>query len=601
MIYLDFSLIELHTIEKIIDIELKDFNIEKQNIKCIILDSWILTGKNAIKILNKICELYTDIPLVVMQTIEDSQFFGSSNIESINREFEILHLLALPRGHVRKVVSEYNKKRHIGDENDVIIKVTDDLDVLNIHRTPLNCLTLLKVAENFFDKSPINRTVMLENIMTILFNMEEIPNYKIRPDLKDCTYVLGYFSEKMIRNENYIFTRDYFLKELKQFCSDQLMDIEVEVVFDVLFVNNIIIKRNGSYCFRFSYWLYFFAANRMHHDDNFLKYIFTDKRYVSFPEIIEFYTGIDRRREDALIIFINDMKEICDIVNLKVGLPIEMNPYKFIKWNPTPESLEKVKNDISEKVLNSNLPDSVKDHYADKYYDYSKPYNQTIHSILQEYSLVVLMQSIKASSRALRNSDFVKPEIRRELLSEIFKGWEQMSRVLIALTPLLALNGRAAFDGAAFCLYGNFGDTIEKKINSIIQNVPFNVIQWYKNDLFSHKIGPLLFNQIKNETNELKKHEMINLLIYERPRNWELYVQNYIGAISKNSFYLYDILQTLKIEYRYGFISPKIKFDISYLIKMCLAKHEIGGVIPSKTIINKVPDSVLPERSIDSD
>lgn len=107
--------------------------------------------------------------------------------------FNVLHLLALPRTQIRKVVCEYNKSKDIGEEDIVLSKVVTDLDTLNIHRTPLNCITLLKVSEKHFDESPVNRTNMLEMVLFVLFNLEGIPTYKTKPDLKDCEYVLGCF------------------------------------------------------------------------------------------------------------------------------------------------------------------------------------------------------------------------------------------------------------------------------------------------------------------------------------------------------------------------------------------------------------------------
>jgi len=593
-IYLDSKSIELHSIEKAINIELDKCNFKKEDINCIILDSWLNSEKDALKILRKLCASNINTPIIVMQTIDEAKFIGVADNEPLDREFDVLYLLALSRTHIRKVVSDYNDNKHIGDENTVITKVVSDLEALNMHRTPLNCLTLLKVSESFFDDSPVNRTEMLEKVMFILFNMDEIPKYKSRPDLKDCSYVLGRFSEKMIRSNLFLFSRDYFLRELKLFCDEQFIDLEVDVVFDVLHINNIIIKRNNQYCFRYSYWVFFFAANRMHHDNEFAKFILEEKRYVSFPEIIEFYTGIDRRRDEALKILIKDIRETSNIVNKKVGLPEGMNPYRLINWNPSPENILKMKNEISDNVLNSNLPDEVKDQHADNYYDKVRPYNQSIHSIFQEYSVVILMQSIKASSRALRNSDFVSPEIRRELLFEIINGWEQISKVLLGLTPLLAIKGNAAFEGAAFTLFGNFGETLDNRVNTILQNIPFNVVQWFKSDLFSHKMGPLLYDQIKNEQNDLKRHELMILIVNERPRNWISHVQNYIGSISKNSFFLFDLFQNLRSQYTYGFITPKTRHDIADLIKMCFAKHELGGIIPGKAAINKIPDSILP-------
>ena len=79
------------------------------------------------------------------------------------------------------------------------------------------------------------------------------------------------------------------------------------------------------------------------------------------------------------------------------------------------------------------------------------------------------MQNIKASSRALRNSDYVTPEAKREIFNEILRSWEQISDVLLALTPTFADKGQAGFDGHSFTLNGDFGDTFEKRLNRIIQ------------------------------------------------------------------------------------------------------------------------------------
>jgi hypothetical protein len=77
--------------------------------------------------------------------------------------------------------------------------------VLNLHRTPLNCLTLLKVSEIDFDESPVNRSEMIKRVLFLLFNIDDVPTYKTRPDLKDCEYVLGYFCEHLIRDGAYSF------------------------------------------------------------------------------------------------------------------------------------------------------------------------------------------------------------------------------------------------------------------------------------------------------------------------------------------------------------------------------------------------------------
>jgi predicted MPP superfamily phosphohydrolase len=588
-----------HRVKRAVKNELELFKCEMNDVTCIILDSWTDQEKSSFTLLQNIFNLFCDIPVIVMQMTDDNSILDSFTEIVLNRKFEILYLWSLPRSHVRKVVTDYNEKKHVGDDDSILSKVVTDLEVLNLHRTPLNCLTLLKVSEIDFDESPVNRTEMLKRVLFLLFNVDDIPTYKVRPDLKDCEYVLGYFCETMIRKNEFLFSREYFLKVLQEFCESRVIDLEVEVIFDVLHYNNILVKRGSGFSFRFTFWIYYFAAQRMHHDDDFASFIFHDMRYVSYPEMIEFYTGIDRRREDALKVLINDVKISSDKVKDKSGLPNGLNPYKFAKWRPSEKVLEKMQTEIKEGVKESKLPDSIKDRYADRYYDPRRPYYQEMRNILHEYSLAVLFQAIKAASRALRNSDYVKPDIKRQLLEEIMNSWEQISKVLLVLTPLLAENKMANFDGTSFLLCGDFGDTPEARFHSILSAIPNNIISWFKDDLFSQKMGPLLIEQFNENEEELRKHVLILLIIKQRPRRWKLQVQNYIGQIEHDSFYLMDVYRNLCTEYSFSFASPSTLKDIEYLIKMTASKHFTGNKKPGSKAIKKISDKVIPERIVD--
>lgn len=599
-IYLDFNLIKLHTIERHLDAELNIIGLDISNVKCIVLDSWSGIEKNSHKVINKIGHIFPDIRLIVMHSVDHMQFKFGEDKSPLDREFCTLYLRSLPRGHIRKVVTEYNDVRHIGDDDSVITKVVSDLEMLNIHRTPLNCLTLLKVSEVDFDESPVNRTEMIKRVLFLLFNMDHIPTYKVRPDLKDCEYVLGRFCEIMIRENKLTFTREYFLAQLKQFCKEKVLDLEVQVVFDVLHANNILIKQNGEFRFRFTYWIYYFAAQRMHQDKIFADFIYEDMRYASYPEIIEFYTGIDRRRDDAISILARDIKSTYNKVVNKCGISNDLNPYKFAKWLPSPEVVEKMQNEISDGVKDSKLPESVKDRYADRHYDSSRAYNQDIMNIFEEYSLVLLTQSMRAAAKALRNSDYVDPELKHDMIQLILQCWEHLTQVLIILSPILASKGYVNYQGVGFLFNSDFGESEEERFNAILSAIPINLIYWFKDDLYSRKMGPLLISQFNKEEGDLRKHELVLLLINTRPRGWKSVVQNYIASTQKNSFYLADVCSCLRSEYRYSYASSKELSDIKYLIKMAIAKHDLGKKKPGVKWINKISDNVIPKRQIDN-
>ena len=604
-IYLDNSSTKPHTIHNAVKNEVESLDQNIQDVKCVIFDSFLSKDRVSYKKLKNLIDANPNQKIIVLNTVDESLYINSEENKkimdeeiNINKDFDILHLIALPRTQVRNIVNQYNKGKNIGDENSVLSKVTAELTSLNLHRTPYNIITILKVSEKYYDESPVNRTKMIEMILFVLFDLGEIPRYIIKPDLKDCEYVLWRYCELMLRNEKYVFDKDEFIGTLKNFCKEKYIDLEINVVFEVLNNNNIIVFDYGKYRFKSTFWIYYFGAKRMHNDSSFREYIFKSKKYSAYPEIIEFYTGIDRNSDDALKILLKDISSTKKSVEEKLGIKGDINPLKNAKWHPSENEIDKIQNEIGENVLPSNLPDSVKDQFLDKSYDQIRPYNQSIQKIFEDYSLHNLMQQIKASSTALRNSDYSDPEIKKQLMIEIYQSWKQLANVLFALSPNMASKGKASFEGAAFELNGNFGDTYEVRLNTIIQVIPTNVVGYFQEELYSPKIAPLLYECFKNENNELIKHHQALLIIFKRPNGWKKQIEDYIVTLNKNSFFLFDTVNALRTKYRYDFANPEELKSIKYLAKLGLAKHHFGGRKPNIAQIVKINDSNLPKREI---
>jgi len=588
-------------IGKHVTAELKEIDLVFDDIKCVVLDGFSSKLKNANKLLVALTEYFSGIPLIVMLTIDENPLLEGAIKLPKNKSFRTLYLWALARNGVRDIVNKYNNNTYIDDENKIVTKITSDLEVLNIPRTPLNCITLLKISEVKFDDDPVNRTDMIKRVLYLLFNVDEIPKYKTRPDVKDTEFVLGYFCETLLRQNSFNFTRHHFISVLNQFCNDREIDLSIDIIFDVLYANNILILRGEMFAFKFSYWVFYFAAHRMHHNEDFLDFIFHDMNYASYPEVIEFYTGIDRKRDNALIILIKDVNSIRNKVDAKCGLPSSFSVYDHAKWVPSNEQIDDMRNEVVDGVLSSNLPDVIKDQYADRSYDKVRPLNQSIHTILGEYSLLKLMRGVKAGAQALRNSDYASPILRHELLDIILKSWEQISRVILALSPILATEKVASVDGASFHLSGDFGENTDEILNAIFALIPTNIVHWYRDDLFSKKMSTLLHNHMAAESNDLIKHMLCLLIVNKRPEGWHVYVEKYIVSKHKNSFYLNDLYRTLKAEYKYSFVSNLTLIKIEFLIKKAGAKHELGIKNPNKTLIGKLNSDNLPKRENNGD
>lgn len=594
--YIDSKKTKKHKIVNQIKREVTDYYfIDFSRIDCILLDSISFEENGTMQMIKNVCEEFSNIPLIIFNTLDNNFFLKSQDDDKveIKRIFTSLYLLPLPQTELRKIVTVYSKNRSITEDCNVILeKVAKDLEILNMHRTPKNCISILRASHKIgIEYSPINRTKLLDTILNSIFEEYEIPTFHSKkPDVKDCTFVLGYLCELLVLRNEFYFTEDYFKTQLSDFCKSSLIELDVNYLLTALLDNSILSKSSINYLyFKNSYWVFYFIAHRMNMNTVFLNQIYENKKYIDYPEIIEFYTGIDRNKGDALRVLSDDLNSTLNVVRSKMNISDNVNPYKSITWNPDIPQLEKEHEKLKEDVISSGLPDEVKDRYDDKYYDQVRPYNQIINSVFRDYSFLVLMRQISASARALRNSDFAEVSLRKEILDKIIQAWNEINKLLIALHPLLAEKGNVAFEGAVFQLDDEDFDIEDpfKKSLAVLLAVPTNVVGFFKDDLFSSKMGPLLIDKAKTESNSLLKHELMTLLIAERPSNWYKTVDDYIVSLDKNSFYLSDVLVTLKFNRDYKATEHNEARLLETLAQKCRAKHFFRKNNPDQGLINR--------------
>ena len=595
-LYIDAKKTKKHKIVKDAQTEIQNYFLEEsKNIDCILLDSVCFEENGIMQMIKNICDGFQDIPIIIFNTIDNNFFLKSDedNKVEIKRQFKSLYLLPLPQNDVRKIVVNYSRVKSLEEDDDVILgKVTKDLEILNLHRTPKNCIAILRASSKIGSEySPINRTKLLDTILNTIFDEYNIPTYHDKkPDVKDCSFVLGYLCELLLLRSDFEFSEDFFKTKLREFCKENFIELDLGYLLNVLVDNSIIGKNFNLYYFKNSYWVFYFIAHRMNMSKEFLQKIYSDKKYIDFPEIIEFYTGIDRNKTDALEVLSKDLDETLQSVRSKVKIPDNINPFKSISWEPDRETIEKEEAKISENVISSGLPDEVKDKYDDKHYNQIRPYNQVINSVIRDYSFLVLMRQISATSRALRNCDFVAPSLKKELLDKIIQSWNEINKLLIVLSPLLADKGDVAFEGARFHLDEEDFDIPDPNLKrlAVLLAVPTNVVKFFKDDLFSSKMGPLLIDKAENETNSLIKHELMLLLISERPQKWRETIDAYIVSLDKNSFFLSDTLSVLNFNIKFKATEVSALQALQYLSKKCRAKHLLNENNPSIGLINRL-------------
>lgn len=589
-------------IHRSIEKELLRFNRDKRDVRCVIIDNWDKANQEYKIIAANLDQYFDGIPLIFLSS-ENSYSGPLSGLEKLQREFRLLHLQALKRNSIRQFVSHYNSQS--SDEEELLSLTTSHLESLNIHRTALNCHTLLRVHQSGYSEKLLNKAKLMKAILFVLFTDPESFSYSSsKPEVDDCTYVLGWFCKKLIENCTRSFDIIEFKKEIKDFCEKNYMTLNVEAMMAVLIDNNILIKYGNTLEFKHRYWVFYFAAEYMHHDAIFKEYILQNRRYTNFPEIMDFYSGSDGKREDVLEILHNDLQTLISEVDDKIGIKGEFNPLSKFLWSPSDQLIEETRVKIAERIESSNLPAELKDQQADKHYDSNAPYNQSINNFLNEYSVICLMGSISASSRALRNSTFVKPDLKLRVAETIFKAWEEISKVIFWLSPILAINGRAMHDGFSLVLSENFSSDPQTRFKQIITSNPNNVVRLLKDDLSSQKVGKLLYELLKAGTTELQKHYISIFLLEVRPSGWFNNLLEHLNLLHPSSYYLGDLLSSINTEIQLGSLKGSEEAQLKQLVSAILAKRRYASkalqnrtkAIPSNMILheeNKLPRDQL--------
>lgn len=370
--------------------------------------------------------------------------------------------------------------------------------------------------------------------------------------------------------------------------------MDCEVLFAFLATENILIRKGLMFEFRFSYWLYFFAAHRMHHDSTFAEYILSESRYSAIPEIIEFYTGIDRRRSDAVSRLTEDLQRMNEEFLKRTSINELFNPYQDARWNPDNKSLEAMERHVAESVAESSLPATIKDAMADKSYNRGKPYNQELAKFIEDSSLYQMVQTMRGAARALRNSDHVLPILKNELLNEVLRCWIRVCQILVIISPLLAERRSASFEGMGFYLDKDFDEkkSDRERWEAIMAVVADNVVDWFQEDIFSKKMGALLSGYVQANQGSLGEMMVLLVMAKQRPPGWEKEIESFIVRTNKNSFYLSRIYSVLFHEFSTSFSSERTRQHLRRLAAMSVAKHSTGSKHPNVKLVEKVAKQI---------
>lgn len=528
----------------------------REDVSWVVLDQWHDDEVSRQKY-NMIQSQYPNASILFMTNQRERVDMNEDGRSMIAIEgVEKYYLAPMDRNQLRMIAGAYSQRDNQLDYK-LLKRLDDDLRDFNMHRSPLNCITLLEsFYQTKFEEYPINRTAVLSKFLSRMFENTDLLYETTYPTMQECEYATGYFCAQLIReiasggrhaNSAMSFKRGQFECVAQTIFDKQGTEIGANVLFDILCASKIIVPYDAwTYTFRFRTWVYYFAATWMNVDSEFADFILSEGRYLHYPDVIEFYTGITKRQSDALIVLTRDLNEVVDRVKVKLNVKEDYNPFDYLHLDLSQGARKRVVAIINKHIQSSSLPQDVKDHMIDQSYIPSSPYNQTVYRDVMEYTVQQMYANIEISSKALRNTTLVDLDIKENLLSAILSAWSVFAKVVSYMSKEFAHNNEINIDGLRFSLVEDYKllDEEYRRI-SIIENIPYNIMLLFQGHIYSPKMGRMLNDFFTKESDRIRKHLLACLIVSKTPTNWNQSIESYIKAQRHDSFYLSNILKAL--------------------------------------------------------
>lgn len=605
-VYLDYQEGKLR--ESSVRVKIKESIVEfNQEPICLVVDNWSGIERNAIENLHNLLVRYPDKKFVVLQSTDTIQ--DSIDLVSVQEgvKFDVFTMLPLQQKDIRSLVSCYTKNADC-DVDGFLQGIISDFNVLNVHRSPLSCRLLIKASEYDPDKRPVNRAKALEKVLRALFCSSDLPTYSSIPNADDCELVLGAFCEHILKENCLAFKEDEFRAFCVRFCADELIALEIGVLWNALVDTKIIVRDiTGQYVFRYVFWVSYFAAQRMRRSSEFKKYVLTNRRYAKHPEILEFYTGLSEEPSEVLDRLAKDVEEDTLVFNAKLKYSGIVDPLQFLNWRSDDDGSVKAKAELERISQGTVMTQIEKDEFHDNAYDYRKPYVQDVNVIFEEISFARFVRQVAILSRALRNCESAPVVLKKQSLRLVVRGWCQVTNVLYFLAHKLVDNKdhRAKFLDFGVCLAAGFStlkDNPAHMYKEVLLQVPINVMLHMKDDLASERLGLLYKAYFEEETNQFARQLLADHIVLTRPMGWCEMVREHMKRLSKNSGYLFDIFGLMKYAYRVMYMNPSDVINMRDLLTSCMAKHWYNSDARNHGVeIEQNARQYIPERNVDDE
>jgi predicted MPP superfamily phosphohydrolase len=565
---------------KILDIESLLIN---QDV-VILIDNFEFSKKanfKKIDLLQNLIKKYPNIQVIAASSLTLSgeiplELFDYSEIAL----FRILTIKNFRVKQIRELMIKWfkNSDNFVSDEKvDNLIKVFHSF---NLPSNPLAVSMFLWIIEQQENYKPINNASMLENFVERLFKKQcKVEIYSDNFDYRNKERLLAEIAFKMYEanNKNYYLTYNEVLNFVHEYLIVRKFEDfnDIEIIEHFIEVGVLLIEKSDyedKLRFRFNCIFKYFLMKKMDYSEKFKNYVLSEENYLNFIDEIDYYTGLNRGKDDILNLVVDRMsKEYEDIIQ-----KVESEKYGFDNYFETSRCItSQLDTAFVDKITKSEKPtedqlDKVQDKLLDKLDS-----ENGIERKEEVKPLEKLEKLWVLSARVLKNTE--ETEVKDLKLNTLRKV-TKCSMAFAILYKYITLNFLKEND--------KVNPLFKEELELQLTFLPYIHQSMLHNLVGTNKLSAVIREKIEKDTcdNSISGFEnFITIFLYAdiKGKDYKKYIRKFINGISRN--FVYDIT-LLKIISYYYLRSKTDKEDIEFenllgdLHIRCISKSKRGNL-----------------------
>lgn len=478
--------------------------------------------------------------------------------------FEQITLREFRRKDVRALVKKWDDPN--GLEEETLNKVVNELQAINVPRTPINSSLLLDIISNDNSFSPLNRPAMIERFIETLLKKRSISEIQRKKfDFTNQVHYLGHVAEYMCRENSYVLRYEELFQLTDRYLKGLGLNFGARDIIENSIASRVMIDRRSDnrVSFRFRAFLEFFVASQMKNNVSFKAWVLEENRFLSYLNELEYYAGLERQDLDLLKLvgdrhdkytresFGDKFSEVLD-GGIEGYLPSSME-----------ENL-KYADDLAEELQETPLTEDERDEILDGEIPQDAEGRQEVFRPAQKDAQSRYILSLVLYTTLVKNTELIPDADKREHLNRVLRSWAYTVLGSYLVIPSLVKNRRMVINGLSYVISypKEYSDDRVAKLISV--NTPKEIGRMIHLLIGTEKLEMQLTETTLDEVNQPKMIEYFKsaLCIDLRLKEWWK-VPGKFNEKVKDSHYFQEVMLSKAADvYRLGGFTKPIETEL---------------------------------------